>query len=106
MSKLGKILYYGIIIATALCFVIGYIVTAAKCRKQELIIEDLNSKIEYYEQLDTTYIHKKDSIDYNIIKRDSIIYDITIEYETEKEAVSSMSDTAVVNKFKELVWAE
>ena len=106
MSKLGKILYYGIIIATALCFVVAYIYMAIKCRKQELLIEDLNSKIEYYENLDTTFVHHRDSIEYNIIHRDSTIYDIIHEYEIEKETVSSMSDSAVVDKFKELVWAE
>ena len=106
MSKLGKILYYGITIATALCFVVGYIYMAIKCRKQELLIEDLNSKIEYYENLDTTFVHHRDSIEYNITRRDSTIYQIIYEYETEKGTVYSMSDTVLVDKFKELVWAE
>lgn len=52
---------------------------------------------------DTTYNHiVLDSIQYNIIKKDSIIYQLKIDAKHEIEESNNLSDTATVNLFKQL----
>lgn len=72
-------------------------------RKQ---IIELNNKIEYYKNIDDIYIHKKDSIIYNIQERDSIIYNIKQKTIYETEIIKSMSDSELVNTFNKLVWTK
>lgn len=106
MSDKKSILYYIIIALPILCLFISYIVVLSRSEKQRILIDELNSKIEYYSKLDSSYVARKDSIAYNIDYRDSVIYDIRYEYETQKEIIASMPDDVIVDKFKELVWAE
>ena len=39
---------------------------------QNTYIEKLQKTIDYYKNFDSTYVNKRDSIEYNIIKRDII----------------------------------
>lgn len=106
MSDKKSILYYIIIALPILCLFISYIVVLSRSEKQRILIDELNAKIEYYNKLDSSYVARKDSIAYNIDYRDSVIYDIRYEYETQKEIIATMPDDVIVDKFKELVWAE
>lgn len=73
---------------------------------QELYIEKLEKELEYYHTLDSTYVLKRDSIVYNIMVRDTIIYKIKEKYGKQKDSVLHSSDNVVVNKFNELVWTD
>lgn len=73
---------------------------------QNIYIEKLQKTIDYYKNFDSTYVNKRDSIEYNIIKRDSTIYKIREEYEKQKDSVLLSNDGTVVSKFNELVWAD
>ncbi len=73
---------------------------------QELYIEKLEKELEYYHTLDSTYVLKRDSIVYNIMVRDTIIYKIKEQYGKQKDSVLHSSDNVVVNKFNELVWTD
>lgn len=106
MSDKNSILYKVLIALPIVCLLISYIVVLTKSEKQRILIDELNAKIEYYNKLDSSYVARKDSIAYNIDYRDSVIYDIRYEYETQKEIIASMPDDVIVDKFKELVWAE
>lgn len=106
MSDKNSILYKILIALPIVCLLISYIVVLTKSEKQRILIDELNSKIEYYSKLDSSYVARKDSIAYNIDYRDSVIYNIRYEYETQKEIIASMPDDVIVDKFKELVWAE
>ena len=75
-------------------------------KSQDSYIIKLEKEINYYKTLDTTFVVKRDSIEYNIIQRDSIIYKIKEEYEKQKDNVLVSSDGTVVSKFNELVWAD
>ena len=75
-------------------------------KSQDSYIIELEKEINYYKTLDTTFVVKRDSIEYNIIQRDSIIYKIKEEYEKQKDNVLVSSDGTVVSKFNELVWAD
>ena len=68
-------------------------------------IEKLQKAIDYYKNLDSTYVVKRDSIEYNIIKKDSTIYKIREVYEKKKDSVLNSTNNDVVDKFNELVWA-
>ena len=72
---------------------------------QKEYIESLQKAIDYYKNLDSTYVVKRDSIEYNIIKRDSTIYKIREVYEKKKDSVLNYTNNDVVDKFNELVWA-
>jgi hypothetical protein len=73
---------------------------------QNTYIEKLQKAIDYYKNLDSTYVTKRDSIEYNIIKKDSTIYKIREVYEKKKDSVLNSTNNDVVNKFNELVWAD
>lgn len=72
---------------------------------QNAYIERLQKAIDYYKNLDSTYVVKRDSIEYNIIKKDSTIYKIREVYEKKKDSVLNSTNNDVVDKFNELVWA-
>ena len=89
----------------ALLIVIIVISFSINFSQRKKIIE-LNDKIEYYKNIDSTYTHKKDSIIYNIQERDSIIYNIKQKTIYETEIIKSMSDSELVNTFNKLVWTK
>ena len=100
------IIVFMILVGTILFFYLNLQSKKNYIERQELYIEKLEQQIEHYKSLDTTYVSKRDSIKYNIIKKDSIIYKIKEEYEEQKNTISASNDSDVVNKFNELVWAE
>lgn len=61
------------------------------------------TELEYYHNIDTTAIHKIDSIEYNIRQKDSIIYNIKTEFINEIEVIKANNDIDALNQFKELV---
>lgn len=94
-----------------LMIIIGFFVIKTTKRNrvinsQELYIEKLEKELEYYHTLDSTYVLKRDSIVYNIMVRDTIIYKIKEKYGKQKDSVLHSSDNVVVNKFNELVWTD
>lgn len=92
MEKINKIIV--IVISYILCLVIGYIIGNNNYIK--------NNKVEVI-SIDTTYNKiVLDSIEYNIIKRDSIIVKLKEKYYDELEKVISASDSDVVRQFKAL----
>ena len=61
------------------------------------------NKFPVVERIDTIYnIETIDSIEYNIIVKDSIIIALKYEYETKIIEANNMSDSASVELFKEL----
>lgn len=106
MSEKKSIFHIILLSLPIICLIICYIIVIVRNEKQRVLIDELNEKIEYYNNLDSTYVERRDSIAYNIEHRDSTIYNIRYEYETQKEIIASMPDDIVVDKFKELVWAE
>lgn len=72
-------------------------------QSQESYINKLEEELKYYKTLDSTYIIKRDSIEYNIIRKDSIITQIKRRYEKQKDDILNSDDSAVVSKFNELV---
>ena len=69
-------------------------------------IDTLTEQVEYYKQAANPSKEIIDSLVYNIQYRDSIIYNIKYEYITNVEIVKEMSDSAVVDYFKQLVWTD
>ena len=63
-------------------------------------------ELDYYHNIDTTAIHKIDSIEYNIKQKDSIIYKIKTEFINEIEIIKANNDIDAVNQFKQLVESE
>ena len=63
----------------------------------------INQKHSTIEIIDTTYKYKIiDSIEYNIIHRDSIITEITYEYENKYIEAEHLNDSSAIELFKEL----
>lgn len=64
--------------------------------------------IDYYkppvEEIDSTIIHYNiiDSIEYNIIRKDSVITEITYIYEEEIIKANNLDDSSAVELFKDL----
>lgn len=97
-----KILWVlGLLIAIGIGIFISY-----KFGLKSKEIETLRKKIEYYENIDSTYSHKIDSIEYNIQYRDSIIYNIKKEYIDEYEILAHNNDIDAVAEFEKLVRAK
>ena len=71
-------------------------------KKYNEVLNELN----YYHNIDTTAIHKIDSIEYNIRQKDSIIYNIKTEFINEIEIIKANNDIDAVAQFKELVESE
>lgn len=69
---------------------------------EEKYNEALN-ELNYYHNVDTTAIHKIDSIEYNIKQKDSIIYNIKTEFINEIEIIKANNDIDALTQFKELV---
>ena len=69
-------------------------------------IEKLKAEIKYYKQAEKPNPQVIDSIAYNIEHRDSIIYKLKQDFKYDVEIIKSMPDSALVNKFYELVWAD
>ena len=61
------------------------------------------NELNYYHNIDSTAIHKIDSIEYNIKQKDSIIYNIKTEYINEIEIIKANNDIDALAQFKELV---
>ena len=69
-------------------------------------IEKLKAEIEYYKQAEKPNPQAIDSLAYNIEYRDSTIYKLKQDFKYDVEIIKSMPDSALVNKFYELVWAD
>lgn len=69
-------------------------------------IDKLTEQIEYYKRAANPSKEAIDSLVYNIHYRDSIIYNIKHKYITDVKLVKEMSDSTVVNYFKQLVWTD
>lgn len=111
MSLLDKqdkayIIIFGILIGIIIFFYIKCELKNNFIEYQESYINKLEEELEYYKTLDSTYIVKRDSIEYNIIRKDSIIVQIKQRYEKQKDNILGSDDSAVVNKFNELVWSD
>ena len=91
-----SIIYLIFIIAFSIIYCIDY--TKLKKKYNKALIE-----LEYYHNIDTTAIHKIDSIEYNIRQKDSIIYNIKTEFINEIEIIKANNDIDAVAQFKELV---
>lgn len=69
-------------------------------------IEKLKAEIEYYKQAEKPNPQIIDSIAYNIEYRDSTIYKLKQDFKYDVEIIKSMPDSALINKFYKLVWAD
>lgn len=75
--------------------------------KNQLEINDrLINELNYYTNLNEAFIDKRDSIQYNITKRDSTIIVINNDFENEKERIKTLDNSSLVIEFKELVWSD
>ena len=91
-----SIVYLIFVIGLIIVYGINYIESNKKYNKA---LNELN----YYHNIDSTAIHKIDSIEYNIKQKDSIIYNIKIEYINEIEIIKANNDIDALAQFKELV---
>lgn len=66
----------------------------------------VKNELEYYQNLNSTYIHQVDSIKNVITERDSTIQQIIKEYEDEEINIHNMDNDELILKFKELMWAD
>lgn len=66
----------------------------------------VKNELEYYQNLNNTYIHQVDSIKNAITERDSTIQQIIKEYENEEINIHNMDNDELILKFKELMWAD
>lgn len=88
-----------IIIIVVIAFLAGYIISALT--KQN--ITNTTVKPERIVDVDTTYNKiVLDSIEYNITKKDSVIYHIKYKMKNEVTKVLELDDSAAVKLFKEL----
>lgn len=69
-------------------------------------VKELNAIIEQYQEAANPSGEVIDSLVYNIEYRDSIIYNIKTEYIKDVEVIKTLSDSALVDNFYKLVWAE
>lgn len=97
--KIVFIILFISLLAYSLVFTIKY-------KNQLQINNKLINELNYYTNLNKTFIDKKDSIQYNIIKRDSIITVINNNFEDEKERIKTLDNNSLVIEFKELVWSD
>lgn len=96
MEKINKIciILVVIIVIFSIGVEIGYRMTQNYVNTQEIVV-------------DTTYNKTTlDSIDYNIIKKDSFIYDIKQEMKNEVAESYNMGDSAAFELFKELAGSD
>jgi len=104
-DKLLKCSLFGalfiLLVVIIFCFIFNF-----KYNRQVKINNQLTTELDYYKNLTKPFIDKKDSIEYNIIKRDSVIYNIIKEYEYEKAELDNMDNSAIVDAFEKLVWAD
>ena len=80
-----------------------YILEESKYKKLNKRYQQVIAELTYYKIIDTTAIHKIDSIEYNIKQKDSIIYNIKTEFINEIEIIKANNDIDAVAQFKELV---
>lgn len=66
----------------------------------------VKNELEYYQNLNSTYIYQVDSIKNVITERDSTIQQIIKEYEDEEINIHNMDNDELILKFKELMWAD
>lgn len=88
-----------------LCIIIGlnfYFTVKSKNKKIDL----LNKEIEYYKEAANPSGEIIDSLVYNIKYRDSIVWNIKTKYIEDVEVIKNMPDSAAVELFNQLVWAE
>ena len=102
LNKFLKILFFVFFISL---LVYSFIFTI-KYKNQLQINDKLINELNYYTNLNKQFIDKRDSIQYNIIKRDSIITIINNNFENEKERIKTLDNSSLVIEFKELVWSD
>lgn len=101
MSDKNIIPLIGIIIVCVLLTITG-ISNISLNRKYNKV----KNELEYYQNLNSTYIHQVDSIKNVITERDSTIQQIIKEYEDEEINIHNMDNDELILKFKELMWAD
>ena len=87
-------------------FIACILVYNNKVNEYEKQIIELKSEIEEYKKAANPSKETIDSLVYNIEYRDSIIYYKKVKYVEDVEIIKNMPDSAIVDKFKELVWSE
>lgn len=87
-------------------FVSVLIFYISKVNNQNKEIIELKAEIEEYKKAANPSKETIDSLVYNIEYRDSIVYYKKVKYVEDVEIIKNMPDSAIVDKFKELVWSE
>lgn len=102
LNKVLKIIFIILFIS----LLVYFFVFTIKYKNQLEINDRLINELNYYTNLNEPFIDKRDSIEYNIIKRDSIITIINNNFENEKERIETLNNNSLVIEFKELVWSD
>lgn len=102
LSKVLKIIFIMLFISL---LVYSFVFTI-KYKNQLEINDRLINELNYYTNLNEAFIDKRDSIQYNITKRDSTIIVINNDFENEKERIKTLDNSSLVIEFKELVWSD
>ena len=102
-TALNKNIIIFIVIFIIACIGGYYYIRIGNYKKE---IAELNRQINEYKSAANPSKEIIDSIEYNIIYRDSIIYKLKTEYVKDVEVIKNMPDSCAVNLFKELVWAD
>lgn len=99
-------MYKKILAAVAAIFVLLICGIAFQADKHKKQINELKEQLEYYKNIDNSIKTKIDSIEYNIIYKDSVITEIKKNYIDEIEIVKNNNDVDALVEFERLVRAE
>lgn len=95
-----------IFLIIVLCFSIAIGILSIKLNNKDKEIVKLKEDIEYYKKAANPSGEIIDSLVYNIIYRDTIIYKSKTKYLYDIEIIKTATDSSVVDMFHKLVWAE
>ena len=72
-------------------------------KKKDIQIEELTVELNYYKDLNSAYENSRDSLIYDILKRDSIITIIKYNYDEKKMEIENYNDSLLIVEFEKLL---
>lgn len=99
-------MYKKITLVITCCFILLIVALAFESHRSKKEIKNLKEQLEYYKSIDTVLQPKVDSIEYNIIVKDSLVTEIKKKYIDEIEIVKHNNDVDALAEFQRLVGAD
>ena len=72
-------------------------------KKKDKQIEELTVELNYYKDLNSAYENSRDSLIYDILKRDSVITIIKYNYDEKKMEIENYNDSLLIAEFEKLL---